>query len=326
MPAPYPKIELHVHLEATVRPAHLLELARRNGVALPADSVETLREFCRFSDFDHFIDVWLATTQALCTGRDYREMVVGYAVEAAGQGCVYVEGIISPIEAVLRGASWQEVMGGACDGVQEARERSGVEVRLTLDTPRILTVDDAIETARWGIRYRDRGVVAVGLGGDEAEYPPEPFAAAFAVAREGGLGSAPHAGEIAGPASVRGALEALQADRLRHGVRAVEDAALVEELAERGIVLDVCPTSNVLTGAVRSLAEHPLPALLAAGVWCSISTDDPVLMETDLTRECELAVSLGHTPRGMYEAGLRGALCDDAPTARLGEIADDYAW
>ena len=322
----YPTIELHVHLEATLEPERLLELGRRNGVALPADSVKELREFCRFSDLSHFVDVWIATTQVLRTARDYREMVVDYAVEAARHGCVYMEAIFTPAEPARRGVDWQEVMEGACDGAQEGRERTGVEVRFTLDTPRGFTLEEAKETARWGIRYRERGVLALGLGGLEAEFPPEPFAPAFALAREGGLGSVPHAGEAAGPASIRGALDKLAPDRIRHGVRAVEDPSLLTEIAQRGIVLDVTPISNLRTGVVSDLSEHPLPRLLAAGIPCSISTDDPALMDTDLSRDCAAAVSLGHTPRAMFEAGVRGALCDAHTKVKLQSILDAYPW
>jgi aminodeoxyfutalosine deaminase len=176
------------------------------------------------------------------------------------------------------------------------------------------------------VRYRDRGVVGLSLGGSEHKYPPELFARPFAIAREGGLRSAPHAGELAGPASVRGALDALHADRLRHGVRAVEDPALLAELAARGIVCDVTPTSNVRTGVVPSLAEHPLPHLLAAGVKCSISSDDPVLMGTDLTTECAAAVGLGHTPGDMFEHALGGVFCDEATKVRLQAVAAGHAW
>jgi aminodeoxyfutalosine deaminase len=136
----------------------------------------------------------------------------------------------------------------------------------------------------------------------------------------------PHAGEVAGPESVRGALDALQADRIRHGFRAIEDDDLVAELAERGIVLDVTPVSNVRTGAVASLAEHPLPRLLAAGVRCSISTDDPAMFDTDLAREHSAAASLGVDPRAAYEAGVEGALCDQATRERLRAVGDAFDW
>jgi aminodeoxyfutalosine deaminase len=136
----------------------------------------------------------------------------------------------------------------------------------------------------------------------------------------------PHAGEAAGAGSVRGALEALEADRIRHGIRSVEDPGLVTELAGRGTVLDVCPLSNLRTGVVGSLAEHPLPQLVAAGVRCSISTDDPAMFETDLTRDYEAAASLGLSSRAAYEAGLAGALCEDETQAWLRRIGDSHDW
>jgi len=323
---PYPKIELHVHLEGTVRAPTLLEIARRNDYPLPADTVEGLAELYRFRDFRHFIEVWILTTNALQRAEDFRQVVVDYAVEAAEHGAVYLEGIFSPAERVRRGCDWQEIYEGFCDGADAARELHGVEIRLTPDIPRGFTMDEARETVEWAARFRDRGVVGVGLGGLEAEYPPEPYAEVFMRAKSLGLGSVPHAGEVAGAASVRGALEALGADRLRHGIRAEEDPGLVRELAGRGTVLDVCPLSNLRTGAVASLADHPLPRLVAAGVRCSISTDDPAMFDTDLTRDYEAATSFGLDPRSFYDAGVDGALCDEATRARLRAIGAAFDW
>jgi aminodeoxyfutalosine deaminase len=321
-----PRIELHVHLEGTVRPPALLAIARRNGIGLPADSVDGLAALYRFRDFTHFIDVWVMTTAALRRDIDFQQVVADYAREAAGHGAVYVEGIFSPAEPVRRGTDWDEVFSGYCDGVAEAAERFGVTVRLTPDIPRGFSQDEAEQTVRLAARYRERGVVGIGLGGLEVEFPPEPYAPAFRLARELGLGSVPHAGEVAGPASIRGALEALSADRIRHGIRAIEDATLVEELAARGTVLDVCLTSNVATGAVSSLAEHPLPRLVAAGVRCSLSTDDPAMFGTDLGREHGIAASLGVGERELYEAAVAGALCDEPLRTRLRGLGQRYAW
>jgi len=318
----FPKIELHVHLEGTVRPDTLRAIARRNDYALPDD----LESLYRFRDFAHFIEVWILTTNALRTEADFRQMVVGYAEEAASHGCVYLEGIFSPAERVRRGVGWEEIYEGVCAGAEEARERHGVEIRLTPDIPRGFTQEEARATVEWAARYRERGVVGVGLGGLEAQFPPEPYADVFRLARSLGLGSVPHAGEAAGAPSVQGALEALGADRIRHGIRAVEDAGLVSELAGRGTVLDVCPLSNLRTGVVRSLDEHPLPQLVAAGVRCSISTDDPAMFDTDLTRDYEAAASLGVSPRSAFEAGVEGALCDDATRERLRATGDAFAW
>ena len=322
----YPKIELHVHLEGTVGPATLLEIARRNDYALPVDTVEGLAALYEYRDFEQFIEVWILTTNALRTREDFRQVVIGYAAQAASHGAVYVEGIFSPAERVRRGVEWDDIFGGYCDGAEEARELYGVEIRLTPDIVRGFSLEESEPVVRYSSKYADRGVVGVGLGGLEAQYPPEPYATLFELAKAEGLGSVPHAGEVAGPESVRGALEALQADRIRHGFRAVEDADLVTELAERGIVLDISPISNVKTGAVPSLEEHPLPELVEAGVLCSISTDDPAMFDTDLAREYAAAASLGLHPRTAYEAGLTGALCDEATRQRLHSVSEAFDW
>ncbi|HEY5011673.1 MAG TPA: adenosine deaminase, partial [Acidimicrobiia bacterium] len=212
-----------MHLEGTVRPPALLEIASRNGVALPVDTIDGLAELYQFTDFDHFIELWMMTTHAIRTEVDFRQVVVSYAEEAAAHGAVYIEGIFTPAERISGGASWDEVFTGFCDGAYEAFDRHGVTVRLTPDVPRSFGLEAAMDTVRYSLKYRDRGIVGVGLGGREAAYPPELFETAFRVAKDGGLGSVPHAGEVAGSRSIRGAIDALQADRIRHGVRAVED-------------------------------------------------------------------------------------------------------
>ena len=315
--ADYPKIELHVHLEGTVRAPTLLEIARRNDYALPADTVEGLAGLYRFTSFEHFIEVWILTTNALQRYDDFRQVVVDYAGEAASHGVVYMEAIFSPAERVMRGVSWDELFTGYCDGAQEAKERHGVEVRLTPDIPRGFDPQWGIDTARYCVAYKDNGIVGLGLGGLEAQFPPEPHEEAFRIARAGGIASVPHAGEVAGVPSIRGALDALGADRIRHGIRAADDPGLLRELADRRIVCDVCPISNLRTGAVASLAEHPLPVLHAHGVLCSISTDDPAMFDTDVSRDYEAATSFGIDPRAFFDAGLEGALCDAETKARL---------
>jgi aminodeoxyfutalosine deaminase len=146
------------------------------------------------------------------------------------------------------------------------------------------------------------------------------------LAREGGLGSVPHAGEVLGPPSVWGALEALHADRIRHGIRSMEDPVLVRELIDRGTVLDVCPTANVLVGAVPSYDEHPLPEMVAAGLRCSLSTDDPAMFSTNLASEYAEAASRGLSPREFYEVGVEGALCDEPTKGALQAIGEDFDW
>jgi aminodeoxyfutalosine deaminase len=324
--AMYPKIELHVHLEGTVRPQTLLEIAHRNDVALPVETAEELRQLFRFTDLSHFIDVWFLVTAALQTADDFRQITVDYAEEAARHGAVYIEAIFAPTVPSRNGIELDSLFEGYCDGVQEARERLGVEVRLTPDLNRTSPPAEAEEIVRRAIACRDRGVVAIGLGGVEGQAPPAQFADAFRLAREGGLGSVPHAGEVVGPESIWGALEALHADRIRHGIRAVEDPALMRELADRGTVLDVCPTANVRVGAVTSYDEHPLPEMVAAGLRCSLSTDDPAMFGIDLTGEYAEAAVRGLSPREFYEVGVAGALCDEPTRGALQAIGEDFDW
>ena len=322
----YPKIELHVHLEGTLSPETLLSCANRNGVRLPADTHDGLTELFHYTDLPHFIDIWLMVTSCLRTADDFRRITVDYAGEAVKHGAVYIEGIFAPLQLVRRGVPWEAIYEGFCDGIAEAREEHGIEMRLTPDLTRNATPEEMDDSLRYAIAYRDRGIVGVGLGAFELEYPPHLYENVFRRAREGGLGSVPHAGELGPPEAIHAALDLLQADRLRHGIRAVEDPDLLSELKGRGTVLDVCPMSNVRVGVVPSLAEHPLPQLVAAGVLCSLSTDDPPMFDTDLTTEYAAAWSLGLHPHGFYEAGVAGALCDERTKARLAEIGNAYDW
>lgn len=318
-----PKIELHVHLEGAIRPATLLAIARRNRQPLPADTVEGLQELYEFTDFDDFIRVWLLTTNCLRTADDFRQVVVDYAAEAASFGAVYLEGIFGPAERVRRGVGWDEIFTGYTDGAQAAYEQHGVTVRLTPDLYRTLDPELGEECARWAVRYADRGIVGLGLGGLETAGPAAPYARAFAIARDGGLALVPHAGEAAGPASIREILS-FEPARIRHGIRAVEDSGVLAEIADRGLVLDVCPTSNLRTRVIESLATHPLPRLRAAGVPCTINTDDPAMFGTDLGKEYEIAASLGVSTADAYAAGLAGALCDQPTRERLASIGERH--
>jgi aminodeoxyfutalosine deaminase len=314
-------------LEGAVSPEALIAAAARNGWELPVDSPEALAEFMRFRDFDHFMKAWFATTPALSTERDYRELVVDYARRAAAQGAVYIEAIFSPTDKIAQGVSLDTCFEGFCDGIAQAREQVGIEMRLTPDITRgLCDLDTAKRTAEYAVRYRDRGIVGLGLGGPETGNPPDPYAEAFAIARDGGVGSVPHAGETAGPESIRGAIDALGANRIRHGVRAVDDPELLDELAERQIVCDVCVLSNIRLGVAPSVEQHPLPTMLAAGIPCTVNTDDPTFFSCDLDSEHEAARSLGADPRTAFEAGITGALCDQDTKSRLRTILTEHDW
>ncbi|HEV7524897.1 MAG TPA: adenosine deaminase family protein, partial [Acidimicrobiia bacterium] len=176
------------------------------------------------------------------------------------------------------------ILGAAAD----AARANDIGVGVIVAADRTVDPADSVEQAKLAAAYAGRGVTGFGLANDETGFPPEPFAEAFALARDAGLLSVPHAGELAGPESVTGALDALGADRVQHGVRAIEDPELVRRLADSPVCLDVCPSSNVLLSVVPDIASHPLPALLAAGVKCSLNSDDPLLFGPNLLEEYEL--------------------------------------
>lgn len=284
-----PKVELHVHLEGAIRPATLLELARRNRVDLPADTVEGLRRWFAYRDFPHFVEIFVTATRCLCTAEDYELVAYEFGVEMAEQNVRYAEVTFSPSTHVWLERPWEMVFRGITRGRERAEAELGVRIRWIFDIVR--SVSDAatlMPKADFAIDGMRDGVVALGLGGMEDGAPPEPFAPQFDRARAAGLHSVPHAGEHAGPASVWGAIRSLGAERIAHGVRAIEDPALVAYLVEQGIALEVCPTSNVRLGVYPNLAAHPLRRLHEAGVTITINADDPPLFNTTLNDEVAL--------------------------------------
>lgn len=320
---PYPKIELHVHLEGTIRPKSLLDMARRNGVELPADNVEALSELYQYRDFGHFLEMWRTTTGTMRTEDDFRRAVVDYAAEAESHGVQYIEATFSPINR----NKWDDIpypamFDGVTDGITVAAERYGVTVRAMPSLIWGAPGDLAEDCATWAVRYRDRGIVGLDAGGNElARGDIAQFDRAVAIARDGGLGIVPHAGEAGGVEAIRDVLR-WSPDGLQHGIAAAADPALMAELVDRGIVLRVTPTSNVGTRVVADISEHPLPRLRAAGVRCSIGTDDPALFSTSLDKEYELAERLGVSPAEAYRAGVDGALCDSEVRQRLYEVGE----
>jgi aminodeoxyfutalosine deaminase len=326
IPKTYPKIELHVHLDSAMRPETLLRLAHRNGYTLPFKAAEEFAAYCRPTSLHDLGRIWFETTGVLQQEQDFREVLAGYAAEAASHGAVYVEAIFNPMMMWSRGTSLDAILTGYCEGIHEARELHGVEFRLTPDADLFGTPEEAEEIARYAVAYRDKGVVGFGVSGPDRRFDSTLFERASVIAREGGLGFTPHAGEFGGAHLVRTAIETLGACRVRHGLGAIEDEGLMREVADRGIGFDICPISNIRLGAVSSLEEHPIRAFAAAGIRCSVSCDDPALLDTDLGRDHEAARSLGLTPKMLYESALGGVLCDRATRQQLVSIGEEFDW
>jgi adenosine deaminase len=286
--AALPKAELHVHLEGTASPELVRRLAVRHGVELPAGLLHAEGHF-DWTDFLHFLATYDLAASVVRTAQDYRDVTFEYLSSCAGEGAVYVELIASPDHAAGAGLSDEEHFAGIAQGIQDATAAHGIEARILATALRNRGPEAAEDVARRAVAAAGPWVVGFNLSGDEAGFPPEPFARAYAIAADGGLGCTAHAGEWAGPASVRGALALPGVTRISHGVRAVEDPALVAELAERGTVLEVCPGSNVALGVYPSIEEHPLPELLAAGVRVTLGSDDPPYFETSIGQEYAMA-------------------------------------
>lgn len=311
--APAPSAELHVHLFASIPPAALRELARRHRTELPAPLAEGIRPDFRYRDFAHFQELLAAIRPLTASAEDVEFITYEFAADVAKQGVRYVEAMVTALGAARRGLTPETMMDALNRGRARALADFGLEMRWIVDVNRGLPGADRAYVADQSLDFalggRDAGVVAFGLSGPEAGNPPEPFAPWFERARAGGLHSVPHAGELAGPESIWGAVNALHAERISHGVRAVEDPALVVHLAERRIVLDVCPTSNVCLGVVRSLAEHPLRRLHEAGVPVTVNSDCPPMFGSTLSDEVALlSTAMGLDPpavREIVENGLR---------------------
>jgi adenosine deaminase len=280
------KVELHVHLEGTAPPALIRRLADRNGLTVP-EGVFASEERFAYTDFLDFLDTYDRAASVIRTSEDYRDVTYEYLAGCAREGTVYVELIVSPDHAVLVGLSGVDHLGGIARGIDDARRDHGIEARIQLVAVRNFGAGQAVVVARYAASRPHPYVVGFNLAGDEAHYPAGDFAEAFAIAAEAGLGCTVHAGEWDGPQSVRAALE-LPVTRIGHGVRAIEDPSLVEELAERGIVLECCPTSNVVLGLYPSYEQHPLPLLRAGGVKTTLGSDDPPYFGASIGGEYEL--------------------------------------
>ncbi len=319
MNAAIPQAELHVHLEGSAPPELVRRIAARNGVALP-DGLFDERGGFAWTDFAGFLRAYDAAASVIRTAKDYRDIVFEYLVDCARGGAIYVELIASGEHAATSGISDAEHVAAMAQGIDDARARTGIEARILMSCVRDLGADAAVAVAKRTVAHPHPYVTGFNMGGDEAGHPPEDFAEAYAIVAEAGLGLSCHAGEWAGPESVRGAL-GLGVTRLSHGVRAAEDPALVAELAERGVVLECCPTSNVVLGVYGSYAEHPLPALQAAGVPITLGSDDPPYFGATLAGEYRVArEALGFDDEALCEVtrtALRAAFVQEEVRAAL---------
>lgn len=308
-----PKIELHLHLEGAAPPAFIRGLAaeKREDISGIFDE----RGGYAIRDFWHFLKVYEAATSVIRSPEDYRRLTLAVLEESAASGVIYCETFISPDFCGGRDlVAWRDYLAAIEDAAAEAEAKMGVTLRAIVTPIRHFGPEKAREVAICAAETAGRFVTGFGIGGDEKVGEPEDYAWAFDCAREAGLGITAHAGEWRGPDHIRATLRALRPSRLGHGVRAIEDLALVDELAERGTVLEVCPGSNIALGLYPDWRHHPIGKLYDREVKVTVSTDDPPFFRTTMTREWDRLADAFDWDTGVFatlnKTALDAAFCD----------------
>ncbi|HLL63593.1 MAG TPA: adenosine deaminase [Propionibacteriaceae bacterium] len=286
-----PKAELHVHHVGSASPRIVAELAARHPGTVPSDP-EALRDFFVFADFPHFIRNYLAVVDLIRTPEDVRLLTYEVAAEMAGQQIRYAELTVTPYTSIRENLPLEAFLEAIEDARVAAERDHGLELRWIFDIPADFGIPAAELTASAALDHDVPGIVGFGVGGSEQGFPRSMFTEQFDRARAAGLHSVPHAGETTGPETIWDALRSLRAERIEHGIAAVDDERLLAYLVEHGIALDVCPTSNVALRQVADLEQHPIRELVAAGVTVTINTDDPPMFATDLNAEYAIAARL----------------------------------
>ncbi|MEU1085811.1 adenosine deaminase [Streptomyces sp. NPDC005892] len=323
-----PKAELHVHHVGSASPRIVAELAARHPDSKVPTDPEALADYFTFTDFGHFIDVYLSVVDLVRTPEDVRLLTYEVARDMARQNIRYAELTVTPYSSTRRGIPEQGFMEAIEDARKAAEAEFGTVLRWCFDIPGEAGLEAAEETARLALDLRPEGLVSFGLGGPEVGVDRPQFKPYFDRAIAAGLHSVPHAGETTGPDTVWDALTALRAERIGHGTSSVRDPALLQHLAERRIALEVCPTSNIATRAVADLDAHPVKEMVAAGVLVTVNSDDPPMFGTDLNNEYAVAARLlDLDERGIAELAknaVEASFMDPAGKRKLAAEIDTY--
>lgn len=280
-----PKVELHVHFGGSISDETIERLASENSVDLGHSGKGGAEDRSRYAGLIGFLDSYRLRCKCLQSERDFETACVDVLTRMRRQNIRYAEIIISPTAYRLNGTTTEIIMRGVEAGLKRIHADGGIDARFIFDIGRQFGPEQAWLTVREAVEYQSRGVIALGLGGDELHYAPEIFTEHFAFAKNNGLHRVAHAGEVVGSESVWGALKSLEVERIGHGVGARGNEALLEHLHAYRIPVEMCPTSNVKTGAVRSLANHPLPEFLRRGLMVTLNSDDPAMFGSTLTQE-----------------------------------------
>ncbi len=323
-----PKVDLHRHLEGSLRLQTLAEIAQEHGIDLPSYDIEYLRPFVTVTDeepsFQRFLEKFRLLRRFYPTQAAVERVAYEAVADAAADNIKYLELRFNPVAlARAQGFSLDEVTGWVCGAVASAQRDCGLRVNLILQIGRDENLDTASQIADVALAHRSDGVVGLDLAGDEARYPARVFTPVFQRAREEGLNVTVHAGEVGGARNVWEAIELLGAQRIGHGVRAIENSDVVRLICKREVTLEVCPTSNLQTGVARHLGLHPLPDLLALGLRVTINTDDPSVSDTTLTDEyLVVMLAMGATMDQIKRTILMGVVASFQPADEREQLSE----
>lgn len=317
-----PKAELHVHHVGSASPSAVAALAARHEgtTRVPADPA-ALAQYFSFTDFAHFIEVYLSVVDLIRDAQDVHTLTYEVARGLAQQNVRYAEVTVTPFTSVRAGVPAPEFCAAIEDARLAAERDFGIALRWCFDIPGEAGLEAADATLDIALTQQPAGLISFGLGGPEIGVPRPQFAHHFAAAKAAGLHSVPHAGESTGPQTIWDALQYLGAERIGHGIAAAQDPRLMAHLVEHAIALEICPTSNVCTRSVPSMADHPLAILVAAGVPVTINSDDPPMFSTTLNDEYAVAAGL----LGLDRVGIAG-LATAAVDASFAPVADKQRW
>ncbi len=288
-----PKVELHLHLEGAIPLDALFELVRKYGGEKEVPDRAALEARFRYRDFPHFIETWIWKNGFIREYDDFRYLAEAVANDLLGQNILYVEAFFSPGDFACHGLRPQGIAEAIRAGLNLV---PGIRVALVADLIRDFGPERAARTLEEIAEVRDQGIVGIGIGGSEHDFPPEPFEETYIRARRFGFHTSAHAGEAAGPESVWGAIRALKVDRIGHGTRAAEDESLLDHIAAAGTAIEACPISNVKTGIIPNVASHPIRRFLDRGITVTVNTDDPKMFGNSLVDEYRaLQTDIGFT-------------------------------
>ena len=319
-----PKLEQHVHIVGSTKPETLMGIIEDSGAKTQFTSINDIKQFFQYKDFPHFISVYSTVNDCIIDEKYFERITYEMLESDVASNVKHVEVIFSPNDHVRRDLDYGEMLDAVNKGIKRAKRKFGISCTIRVDLVRNYGPETAMKELDW-IKKKDDNIVAVDIGGSEDGFPPEPYEKAFKKAKDLGLHLVAHAGEAAGPESIWGAVKNLGVERIGHGTTAIKDPALLKEIREKGIAIETCPVSNLRTGAIKALNEHPIRSFIKQGIKVSVNSDDPPMFNTDMNNEyLQLHNQLGFTVDELMRISLDSIETSFLPKKKKAEMREEF--